>query len=102
MGADSVEHHGAYPGWEPNPNSPILHTMKEGYERLYGKTPKVMAIHAGLECGILGQNYPDMDMISFGPTIRNPHSPDEKCEVASVQKYWKYLLATLKNIPIAT
>lgn len=99
MDADHIEHSGSYPGWEPNPKSQILKIMKKGYERLYGKTPKVMAIHAGLECGILGRNYPEMDMISFGPTIRHPHSPDEKVLIPTVGKFWDYLLDTLKNVP---
>lgn len=100
FGFDDVVHHGAYPGWEPNPDSAILKTMKEGYNRLYGRIPEVMAIHAGLECGILGTNYPEMDMISFGPTIRNPHSPDEKVKIDTVQLFWDYLLDTLKHVPV--
>lgn len=100
MGVESIEHSGAYPGWVPNPDSQILETMKKGYENLYGVIPKVMAIHAGLECGILGTNYPKMDMISFGPTIRNPHSPDEKVLIPTVGKFWDYLVNTLKNVPV--
>ena len=80
---------GGYSGWNPNMDSPILKTMTESYEALYGRKPAVMAIHAGLECGILGGKYPNLDMISFGPTIRHhPHSPDEKTEIASVGKFW--------------
>lgn len=94
-----VEFKGGYPGWKPNLESPILKVMTEVYEKKFGKTPNVMIIHAGLECGILGTHYPDMDMISFGPTIRYPHSPDEKVNIASVQKFWDYLLSTLENIP---
>lgn len=94
-----VELKGGYPGWNPNLESPILKTMTKVYEDKYNKTPKVMIIHAGLECGILGTNYPKMDMISFGPTIRFPHSPDEKVNIASVQLFWDYLVATLANIP---
>ena len=90
---------GAYPGWKPNPNSAILQTMIEGYQSLFGKKPEVKVIHAGLECGLLGEPYPEMDMISFGPTIRGAHSPDERCDIPSVQKFWDYLLYTLKNIP---
>jgi dipeptidase D len=90
---------GGYPGWKPNLESPILKEMTKVYENKFGKTPKVMIIHAGLECGILGTHYPKMDMISFGPTIRYPHSPDEKVNIATVQKFWDYLLATLENIP---
>lgn len=99
LGGSSATHDGSYPGWEPNPDSAILKTMKKGYEDLYGKTPEVMAIHAGLECGLLGKNYPEMDMISFGPTICFPHSPDEKVHIESVGKFWDYLLHTLKHIP---
>jgi len=91
---------GGYPGWKPNLESPILKQMTKVYEDKYGKTPKVMIIHAGLECGILGTHYPKMDMISFGPTIRYPHSPDEKVNIATVAKFWDYLLATLENIPV--
>jgi dipeptidase D len=94
-----VEFAGGYPGWKPNLESPILKEMISVYEKDFGKTPKIMIIHAGLECGILGTNYPGMDMISFGPTIRYPHSPDEKVNIATVQKFWDYLLATLANIP---
>lgn len=95
-----VELSGDYPGWQPNLKSPILKEMTKVYENNYGKTPKIMIIHAGLECGILGIHYPQMDMISFGPTIRYPHSPDEKVNIATVQKFWDFLLATLQNIPI--
>lgn len=94
-----VEFSGAYPGWEPNMQSPILQTMKKVYSDKFGKEPKVMIIHAGLECGILSTHYPKMDMISFGPTIRHPHSPDEKVNIETVGKFWEYLLATLANIP---
>ncbi len=94
-----AEFTGAYPGWKPNMDSPILHTMRDGYKRLYGKEPAVMAIHAGLECGLMGGVYKNWDMISFGPTIKHPHSPDEKVNIASVQKFWDYLVDTLENIP---
>ncbi len=90
---------GAYPGWKPNMESPILKTMQQVYNSKYGKIPEIKAIHAGLECGILGGKYPDWDMISFGPTIRFPHSPDEKVNIATVQKFWDFLVATLENIP---
>ncbi len=95
----NVEHSGGYPGWKPNADSEILARMETIYEGLFGKKPEVNAVHAGLECGIIGSVYPGLDMISFGPTIKNPHSPDEKCEIASVAKYWQFLLATLKQIP---
>ena len=95
-----VSHSGAYPGWKPNVNSQILETMKEVYNNKYGKIPAVKIIHAGLECGILGATYTNWDMISFGPTIRFPHSPDEKVNIATVQKFWDFLVETLKNIPV--
>jgi len=95
-----VEFSGDYPGWEPNTNSDILNTMKEVYNNKYGKIPEVKVIHAGLECGILGATYPNWDMISFGPTIRFPHSPDEKINIETVGKFWDYLVETLKNIPV--
>lgn len=95
-----VEHSGDYPGWAPNPQSPILAEMVSLYENLFGDKPHVAACHAGLECGIIGEHYPGMDMISFGPTIRHPHSPDEKVHIASVQKFWKYLKAILADAPL--
>ena len=91
---------GAYPGWKPNRDSPILKTMQALYTRQFGKVPEITAIHAGLECGILGGSYPELDMISFGPTIRYPHSPDEKVNIPSVGKFWEFLVETLKNIPL--
>lgn len=94
-----IEFSGDYPGWKPNLKSPILKEMTRVYEQQYNITPKIMIIHAGLECGILGIHYPNMDMISFGPTIRYPHSPDEKVNIATVQKFWDFLLATLAEIP---
>jgi len=90
---------GNYPGWNPNPNSAILEVSKEKYIGLFNEKPKVVACHAGLECGILGQNYPEMDMISFGPTIEGAHSPDERVSISSVQKFWKFLLGILNDIP---
>ncbi len=94
-----VELNGKYPGWKPNMGSPILTAMQAVYQKLYNKVPEVKAIHAGLECGLLGSVYPNWDMISFGPTIRYPHSPDEKVNVDSVEKFWDYLVATLENVP---
>ena len=96
----TVELSGDYDGWKPNMESPILHTMLASYESLYGKKPAVMAIHAGLECGIIGGKYEGLDMISFGPTICFPHSPDEKVEIASVGKFYSFLLHTLANAPL--
>ncbi|TFH47784.1 MAG: M20/M25/M40 family metallo-hydrolase, partial [Bacteroidia bacterium] len=95
-----VELSGSYPGWNPDLSSDILKTMQHTYEKLYGKIPEIRAIHAGLECGIIMGPYPDLDTISFGPTIRFPHSPDEKVEIESVVKFWNFLKATLKNAPV--
>ncbi len=91
---------GSYPGWTPNVNSPILEVLKDIYVKQNGTEPHVVACHAGLECGILGTNYPDMDMISFGPTIKGAHSPDERASISSAQKYWKFVLEILQNIPV--
>ena len=100
MAGAEVEFSGSYDGWKPNMESPILKAMATSYEALYGKKPAVTAIHAGLECGIIGGVYPNLDMISFGPTICYPHSPDEKVEIASVAKFYEFLLHTLKNAPV--
>ena len=94
----SVVHDGSYPGWKPNVDSSILKTMKRIYKDKYGKEPEVKVIHAGLECGIIGDVYKGMEMISFGPTIRSPHSPDEKVNIATVEKFWDYLVETLKSV----
>lgn len=99
MGCE-VEFSGSYPGWSPNPKSEILDVLVSIYEKQNGEKPNVAACHAGLECGILGTNYPDMDMISFGPTIHGAHSPDERASISSSQKYWKFVLEILKNIPV--
>jgi dipeptidase D len=98
MGA-TVEQGGDYPGWEPNRNSRILTLMEDLYKKLFNESPNVKACHAGLECGILGKHLPGVEMISFGPNIRAAHSPDEKVQISSVQKFWSYLLETLKHIP---
>ncbi|WDF70470.1 aminoacyl-histidine dipeptidase [Sphingobacterium oryzagri] len=90
---------GEYPGWTPNPHSEILAVLKDTYTQLFGEEPAVEACHAGLECGILGTNYPAMDMISFGPTIKGAHSPQERVSISSVQKFWKFLLAVLNSTP---
>jgi len=90
---------GSYPGWKPNIDSPILNVLSDTYEELFGNKANVVACHAGLECGILGTNYPEMDMISFGPTIQGAHSPDERASIKSSQKFWKFLLTILENIP---
>ena len=93
-----VTHSGGYPGWAPNPDSAVLKLVVSVYEGLFGQAPKVAACHAGLECGIIGNHYPGLDMVSLGPTIRHPHSPDEKVQVSSVQKFWRYLTAILSQI----
>ena len=94
-----VEFSGDYPGWTPNMDSAILKVMSKLYKDMNGKEAHVAACHAGLECGILGTNYPKMDMISFGPNIKGAHSPDERAQISSAQKYWKFVLEILKNIP---
>ena len=99
MGCE-VEFSGAYPGWTPNAQSEILDVLVPIYEKQNGDRPRVVACHAGLECGILGTNYPDMDMISFGPTIHGAHSPDERASISSSQKFWKFLIEILANIPV--
>jgi dipeptidase D len=101
MGATSITYEGSYPGWEPRPDAPIIQLMSHLYEEMFGEKAHVNAVHAGLECGILGTNYPDMQMISFGPNIYGAHSPDERVQISSVQKFWKYFLETLKRIPKA-
>nr|WP_314836379.1 aminoacyl-histidine dipeptidase [uncultured Flavobacterium sp.] len=99
MGCE-VEFSGSYPGWTPNSKSEILDVLVGVYEKQNHEKPKVVACHAGLECGILGTNYPDMDMISFGPTIHGAHSPDERASISSAQKFWKFVLEILANIPV--
>lgn len=93
-----VEFTGSYPGWKPNLNSRILGVMQHTYKEEFDEEARIITIHAGLECGIIGRNYPGMDMISFGPTIKHPHSPDEKVNIASVEKFYRLLLATLKKL----
>ena len=90
---------GGYPGWEPNMNSATLKKVKNSYRKLFSSEPKVNVIHAGLECGIIGSHYPEMDMISFGPTILGAHSPDEKASISSTQKFWRFFKEVLANIP---
>ena len=87
-----------YPGWKPNLQSPILKTAKATYQALYGKEPQVKAIHAGLECGIIGEKIPGMDMVSFGPTLEGVHSPDEKIFIDTVPKFWDFLTGILKAV----
>lgn len=94
-----VENSDGYPGWQPNMNSQILNIAKDAYKRLYGVEPEIKAIHAGLECGLFLEKYPHLDMISCGPTITGAHSPDEQVNIPSVNKWWDFLLETIKNIP---
>lgn len=89
---------GSYPGWKPNLHSNILRLMQETYYEEFKQKPRIITIHAGLECGIIGRNYPDMDMISFGPTIKHPHSPEEKVNIDSVGKFYRFLIATLRKL----
>lgn len=99
MGA-TTDYTSAYPGWQPNPNAVIIKLMSDLYQEMFGEPAHVNAVHAGLECGIIGTHYPKMEMISFGPNIYGAHSPDERVQISSVQKYWSYLLETLKRIPV--
>jgi dipeptidase D len=96
----TVKFDGTYPGWKPDVNSEILEVMKKLYYKQFKKKPELLAMHAGLECGILGATYTNWDMISIGPTIKYPHSPDEKVNIATVQKYWDFLLNVLENVPV--
>jgi len=96
----TVTFSGAYPGWSPNRDSAILKVLTDIYEQMFKVKPAVVACHAGLECGILGTHYPEMDMISFGPTIKGAHSPDERASITSSMRFWKYLQEILKNIPV--
>ena len=98
LGGAKAQHTEGYPGWKPNLESPILKLANSTYQSLYGKEPAVKAIHAGLECGIVGEKYPGMDMVSFGPTLEGVHSPDEKIYIDTVEKFWKFLLTILKNV----
>ena len=94
-----VTHSDGYPGWKPNMNSAILHLMIESYRKLFGKVPQVKAIHAGLECGLILEKYKGIDMISFGPTIKGAHTPEERIEIETVQMFWDLLVDVLKHIP---
>ena len=100
MAGMQVVRSGGYSGWEPNVNSPILRAMKESYKAQFGETPAVKVIHAGLECGIIGAVIPGLDMISFGPTLQCPHTPEERCNIPTVKKFYDFLVATLENTPV--
>ena len=93
-----VEHSGNYPGWKPEPHSEIVKKLQEVHEKLFGAPAKLIAMHAGLECGVIGEKYPGMQMVSFGPTIVDPHSPNERVQISSVESFWKYLRAVLEHI----
>lgn len=95
-----VTHGEGYPGWAPNPDSAVLKVAVASYERLFGKKPIVRSIHAGLECGLFLEKYPDMDMISFGPTLRGVHSPDEKVNTKTVEMWWRHLVDILQHIDV--
>jgi dipeptidase D len=98
MAGFDVEHTGSYPGWKPEPTSEIVQKLQAVHERLFGKPAKLIAMHAGLECGVIGEKYPGMQMVSFGPTIVDPHSPNERVQISTVQSFWKYLKAVLERI----
>jgi dipeptidase D len=93
-----VEHSDGYPGWAPDPNSRLLAVSVESYEALFGVKPKVKAVHAGLECGLFLEKYPHLEMVSFGPTVRDVHSPDERINILTVEKFWLHLKELLKRI----
>jgi dipeptidase D len=93
-----VSHSDGYPGWTPNPDSKVLKVGVETYKRMFGHDPIVRAIHAGLECGLIGEKYPKMDMISYGPTLRGVHAPGEKIEIKTVEMFWNLTLEILKNL----
>ena len=95
----NIEFSGAYPGWKPDTSSSLMKTVRDTYQSLFDKVPEIMVIHAGLECGLFKTAYPHWDMVSFGPTIKFPHSPDEKVQIATVEQYWQLLIAVLANIP---
>ena len=100
MAGMKVEFEGGYSGWQPNTKSPLVASMSAVYERMYGKCPHILVVHAGLECGIIGPKYPEMDMASIGPTLLSPHTPSERCHIPSVQKFYDYVVELLKNIPL--
>ncbi len=99
MAGAAVEHGDGYPGWTPNPTSNILDLSRKAYVKLFQTEPQVKAIHAGLECGLIGEKYPGIDMVSFGPTIKGAHSPDERIDIKTVQKFWDLMLEVLRHIP---
>jgi dipeptidase D len=98
MAGFETENSGSYPGWKPEPNSDIVKKLQSVHEEVFGHPAELIAMHAGLECGVIGEKYPSMQMVSFGPTIQNPHSPHERVEIPSVEGFWKYLKAVLEKI----
>jgi len=92
------EHTGSYPGWKPEPNNDLVRKMQEVHEKVFGQPAKLIAMHAGLECGVIGEKYPGMQLISFGPTILHPHSPNERVQISSVQHFWTYLKNVLASV----
>ena len=94
-----VEHNDGYPAWKMNASSKLTELVSSTYERLFGKKPEVLGIHAGLECGLFSERYPNMDMVSFGPTLRDVHTPAERLHIPSVQVVWDHILEIMKNIP---
>jgi len=96
IGADEVKHGDGYPGWAPNPNSEVLKVLTQAYRNLFKKEPEAKAIHAGLECGLFSEKYPGLDMVSYGPTLRGVHSPDEKLKIDTVQEVWDLTVEFLK------
>ena len=100
MAGMKVEMSGAYSGWEPDMKSPILGAMTKAYKTQFGEEAKVKVVHAGLECGIIGAVVPGLDMISFGPTLESPHTPNERCLIATVDRFYDFLVATLENTPL--
>ncbi len=98
LAGSEVEHGGRYPGWKPEPNSDIVRKLQDVHKKLFGEPAKLIAMHAGLECGVIGEKYPDMQMVSFGPTIVDPHSPNERVQISSVESFWNYLKLVLENL----
>ena len=99
MAGMKVKFEGGYDGWQPNTKSELVKLMSNVYSKMFGNEPKIQVCHAGLECGIIGATYTDMDMASFGPTLMSPHTPDERCLIPTVGKFYNYVTEILKNIP---
>jgi dipeptidase D len=93
-----VQHTGSYPGWKPDPNSDLVKKLQEVHTKLFGKPAELIAMHAGLECGVIGEKYPGMQMVSFGPTIVDPHSPNERVQISTVERFWNYLKLALEKL----